>query len=412
MSAAQLNPAAARSAWRGPVQPQDLDALLLASALTLLALGLVMVASASITVAARDFGDPWFYLRKQGLFAVLGLGMAWLIVQVPLARWQQLSLPLFLFTLLLLVLVLVPGLGRTVNGSTRWLELGAMGFQVSEAAKLASVLYLSDYVVRRGDSLRASWGGFLRPLLLLVVAAVLLLLEPDFGAAVVLLATAMALLFLGGVPLHRFALLLGSGVGAMVALALSSPYRLQRVTTFLDPWADPFNSGFQLTQSLIAIGSGAWTGVGLGASVQKMFYLPEAHTDFLFAIFAEEMGLLGVLLVIALYVLLVGRAFVLANRASRAEQPFAACLALGLGVWLALQAFINIGVNMGLLPTKGLTLPLLSYGGSSTVVTCAAVGLLLRVGYELEASARQARRRQGTAPAASMRRVRVQGGER
>lgn len=408
MSAATLQPAAARSAWRGPVRPPDLDPLLLASALILLALGLVMVASASITVAARELGDPWFYLRKQALFAVLGLAVAWLVVQVPLARWQQLALPLLGFTLVLLVLVLVPGLGRTVNGSTRWLELGAMGFQVSEAAKLVSVLYLSDYIVRRGEELRASWAGFLRPLLLLGIAAVLLLAEPDFGAAVVMLATAMALLFLGGAPLHRFVLLVGAAVGAMAALAMSSPYRVQRVTTFLDPWADPFDSGFQLTQSLIAIGSGGWTGVGLGASVQKLFYLPEAHTDFLFAIFAEETGLLGVGLVIGLYAVLVGRALTLGGRAQHAQQPFAACLAFGLGVWLALQAFINIGVNMGLLPTKGLTLPLMSYGGSSTLVTCVAIGLLLRVGYELAATARQARRHTtGGRPGAT----RVQGGE-
>ena len=395
MSAATLSPAPARATWRGPVRPADLDPLLLISALTLLALGLVMVASASITVAAREFGDVWFYLRKQAAFAGLGLAVAWLVVQVPLVRWQQLALPLLLVVLLLLALVLVPGLGRTVNGSTRWLELGAMGFQVSEAAKLAGVLYLSDYVVRRQEALRAGWGGFLRPLLLLGLAALLLLLEPDFGAAVVLLATALTLLFLGGVPLHRFVLLLTAVLGALVALALSSPYRLQRVTAFLDPWADPFDSGFQLTQSLIAIGSGGWTGVGLGASVQKLFYLPEAHTDFLFAIFAEETGLLGVGLVIGLYALLVGRAFALGRRADRAGQPFAACLTLGLGVWLALQAFINIGVNMGLLPTKGLTLPLMSYGGSSTLVTCAALGLLLRVGYELRAAARQASRRGG-----------------
>jgi len=394
MSAVAMNATTVREAWRGPVRPVDLDRFLLLSALTLLALGLVMVASASITVAAREFGDAWFFLKKQAAFAVLGLGVAWVVVQIPLARWQQMALPLLFLLLLMLALVLVPGLGRTVNGSTRWLELGAMGFQVSEAAKLVAVLYLSDYIVRRRDQLAASWAGFLKPMLLLGVAVVLLLLEPDFGAAVVLIATAMALLFLGGVPWHRFVLLTGIALAAMVSLAVSSPYRLQRITAFLDPWADPFDSGFQLTQSLIAIGSGAWTGVGLGASVQKLFYLPEAHTDFLFAIFAEETGLLGVLLVLSLYGLLVGRAFVLGARADRAGQPFAAYLACGLAVWLSLQAFINIGVNMGLLPTKGLTLPLMSYGGSSTLVTCAALGLLLRVGYEVKAGARQARRQQ------------------
>jgi len=393
-SASATRPATARTAWRGPVRPADLDPVLIVSALALLALGLVMVGSASITVAARELGDPWYYLSKQALFVGAGLGAAWVVAQVPLARWQQAATPLLLGSLALLVLVLVPGLGRTVNGSTRWLELGAMGFQVSEAAKVAVLVYLSDYVVRRGDQLASTWGGFMRPLLFVVLGAVLLLCEPDFGAAVVLVATGMTVLFLGGVPFRRFFLLLGTVVTATAALALSSPYRLERITGFLDPWADPFNSGFQLTQSLIAIGSGSWTGVGLGASVQKLFYLPEAHTDFLFAIFAEETGLVGVVAVIGLYATLVGRGFQLARRADAAGMQFASCLGIGLGVWISLQAFINIGVNMGVLPTKGLTLPLMSYGGSSTLIMCGAVGLLLRIGYEVNAGTRQARRRE------------------
>ena len=383
-----------RIAWRGPVRPGELDGLLAVSALALLGLGVVMVGSASIAVAARELGDPWHYLSRQVVFVLLGLGTAWVTVQMPLARWQQLALPLLAVAIALLVLVLVPGFGRTVNGSTRWLELGAFGFQVSEAAKLAVLLYLAGYAVRRGDRLAAEWGGFLRPLGLVGACAFLLLLEPDFGAAVVLVATAMAMLFLGGVPLWRFVLLSAVAVAGTGALALSSPYRVERITAFLDPWADPFDSGFQLTQSLIAIGSGAWTGVGLGGSVQKLFYLPEAHTDFLFAIFAEETGLVGVATVLALYALLVGRALVIARRAERAGLCFGAFLATGIAVWIALQAFINIGVNMGMLPTKGLTLPLMSYGGSSTVVMCAAVGLLLRVAYEVGASTRQARRRE------------------
>lgn len=384
-----------RSTWRGPVRPHELDGVLVASALALLALGLIMVASASMTVAARELGDPWHFLSRQAAFVVAGVGAAWVAAQVPLARWRQLAVPLLFAALALLALVLVPGLGRTVNGSTRWLELGVIGFQVSEAAKLALLVYLADYAVRRQGALRATWGGILRPLALVGLCVALLLLEPDFGAAVVLLATAMAVLFLGGAALLRFAVLVAVAGAALVLLALSSPYRMQRISAFLDPWADPFDSGFQLTQSLIAIGSGAWTGVGLGASVQKLFYLPEAHTDFLFAIFAEETGLLGVLTVIGLFAALVGRAFVLAGRADRAGMGFASCLAAGIGVWFALQAFINIGVNMGLLPTKGLTLPLMSYGGSSTLVMCAAVGLLLRVGYEVAAGARQARPREG-----------------
>jgi cell division protein FtsW len=363
------------------------------AALALLALGLIMVTSASMTVAARAYGDAWHFLIKQAVFVALGLGAAWVIVQVPLAHWRRFALPLMLLSLVLGTLVLLPGFGRTVNGSTRWLELGALGFQVSEAVKLAVVIYLADYVVRRGPALRRDWGGFLRPLALVGTAAALLLAEPNFGAAVVVLACALTLLFLGGAPLVRLGAVVGAAVAALAALVLSAPYRVQRVTAFLDPWANPFDSGFQLTQSLIAIGSGAWTGVGLGSSVQKLFYLPEAHTDFLFAIYAEETGLLGVLVVLALYTLLVGRAFDLAGRAQRAGQAFAGHLATGLGLWIALQAFINIGVNMGLLPTKGLTLPLMSYGGSSTVVMCVAISLLLRIHREVMAGARQARRK-------------------
>jgi len=382
-----------RPVWRSLVTPDDFDPWVALAALALLALGLIMVTSASMTVAERDYGDAWHFLIKQAVFVALGLGAAWVLVQVPLAHWRRFAQPLMLLSLVLLTLVLVPGFGRTVNGSTRWLELGALGFQVSEAVKLAVLIYLADYVVRRGPALRSDWGGFLRPLGLVGTAAVLLLAEPNFGAAVVLLACALTLLFLGGAPLVRLGAVVGAGVAALAALVLSAPYRVQRVTAFLDPWANPFDSGFQLTQSLIAIGSGAWTGVGLGSSVQKLFYLPEAHTDFLFAIYAEETGLLGVLVVLALYTLLVGRAFDLGGRAQRAGQPFAGHLATGLGLWIALQAFINIGVNMGLLPTKGLTLPLMSYGGSSTVVMCVAIALLLRIHREVMAGARQARRK-------------------
>ncbi len=385
------------SAPRWLVRPRDLDPVVALCAVILLALGAVMVASASITVAARELGEPWHYLLRQLAFVGLGMGLAAIIVQIPLARWQQLALPLALAALALLALVLVPGFGRTVNGSTRWLELGVIGFQVSEAAKLAVLLYLADYAVRRRDQLTATWGGFLRPLLPVGLGAALLLMEPDFGAAVVLVVSAMTVLFLGGVPWSRFILLALAAAGGVIALALSSPYRMERITAFLDPWADPFDSGFQLTQSLIAVGSGGWAGVGLGGSVQKLFYLPEGHTDFLFAIFAEEAGLIGVLAVIVLYVVLVGRAFGVAGRADRAGLGFGALLAAGIGGWIALQAFINAGVNMGLLPTKGLTLPLMSYGGSSTLVMCGAIGLLLRVECETAKATRQARRRKGAA---------------
>jgi len=396
MSAAVTQqPAGARTAWRGPVRPADLDPVLAGTALVLLAIGVVMVASASMTVAERAFDAPWHYLIRQGAFVALGVVLGWCALQIPLARWRQLALPLMLLAILLLALVLMPGFGRTVKGSTRWLELGVIGFQVAEAAKFAIVVYVADYLVRRHGELRASWSGFLRPLALVGVACGLLLLQPDFGAAVVIAAIALVMLFLGGVPLLRFSALGAVAVGGLAMLAVTTPYRMERITAFLDPWADPFDSGFQLTQSLMAIGSGGWTGVGLGASVQKLFYLPEAHTDFLFAIFAEETGLIGVLTVLLLYVTLVGRAFWLNARAERAGAPFAAHLAAGIGIWITLQAIINIGVNMGLLPTKGLTLPLMSYGGSSTVVTCIAVGVLLRVAWEVDASGRQASPRGG-----------------
>lgn len=393
MTAAAERPAM-RAAWRGTVRPGELDPFVLFSALALVGVGLVMVASASMTVAARDLGAPWYYLGRQATFVVMGLALGWIATRIPLARWQQMGLPLMLLAIGLLALVLVPGFGRTVNASTRWLELGVIGFQVSEFVKLALVIYLADYLVRRRDEVRGSWSGFLRPLALVSVCVFLLLLQPDFGAAVVLMTVAMAVLFLGGVPLLRFCTLGAVAVAALGMLALSAPYRLQRITGFLDPWADPFDSGFQLTQSLMAIGSGGWTGVGLGSSVQKLFYLPEAHTDFLFAVFAEEAGLLGVLAVIGLFTVLIGRIFRLSAIADRAGSPFAAWLGAGIGLWLTLQAVINIGVNMGLLPTKGLTLPLMSYGGSSTLMTCLAIGLVLRVAWETNASTRQAQRRE------------------
>lgn len=396
MSAVVTRPAAGdRTIWRGPVYPRELDPVIALTALALLALGLVMVASASMTEGARSFDAPWHYVHRQAVFILMGLGLAWVALQVPLARWRALALPLMLVAIVALALVLMPGLGRTVKGSTRWLDLGVIGFQVAELAKIALVVYLADYLVRRHAEVRAQWSGLLRPLALVGVASFLLLLQPDFGGAVVLVAVTLALLFLGGVSLMRFTLLLAVTGGGVAALTLSTPYRLERITGFLDPWADPFDSGFQLTQSLMAIGSGGWSGVGLGASVQKLFYLPEAHTDFLFAIFAEETGLIGVLCVLALFSLLIGRSLQLMHRAAAADAPFAAYLAAGLAMWLTCQTVINIGVNMGLLPTKGLTLPLMSYGGSSTLMACVAIGLLLRVAYEIEATGRQVRRREG-----------------
>jgi cell division protein FtsW len=292
----------------------------------------------------------------------------------------------------------VPGLGHEVNGSRRWLRLGIMNFQVSELARVLLLTYLASYAVRRADELKATFGGFVKPVGVLVAAAVLLLLEPDFGAATVLMTTGLAVLFLAGARIRHLVVPIVLGVAAMALLAVTSSYRLRRLTAFRDPWQDPFDSGFQLTQSLIAIGRGEWFGVGLGSSVQKLFYLPEAHTDFVFAVLAEEFGFVGVVAVLALFALLVGRALVIARNAARAELPFQSYLAASIGVWLGLQVFVNVGVNTGLLPTKGLTLPLLSYGGSSMLVTLGWLGVLLRVHHETQSAGRSAVAREGGRP--------------
>jgi cell division protein FtsW len=287
-----------------------------------------------------------------------------------------------LFALLLLIVVLIPGMGRTVNGATRWLDFGLFTFQVSELAKLFLVIYLAGYMVRRAEEVRTTAIGFFKPMALLLAAGALLLMEPDFGAAVVVLVTGLGMLFLGGVRFWQFSALMLVTLGMLVFLAISSPYRLERITSFINPWADPYDSGFQLTQSLIAIGSGGWFGVGLGGSVQKLFYLPEAHTDFLFAVLAEELGLIGSLSLLLLYGYLIWRALDIGAQALREGRTFGGYVAYGIGLLIGLQAFVNIGVNMGVLPTKGLTLPLMSYGGNSVVTTCLSIGLLLRVHYE------------------------------
>ncbi len=355
------------------------------AAATLFVLGLVMVGSASVGIAERQYGQPFHFLLRQLAYAGVALAFAYGALRVPLAAWERAGGGLLLLGMALLLLVLLPGIGREVNGSARWLPLGPFNLQPSELMKLFMVLYLAGYLVRRREEVRNAVRGFAKPMLILALVSLLLLLEPDFGAAAVLMATAMGLLFLGGVRWWQFALLFLGVAAALAALAVSSPYRLERITAFLDPWADPFASGFQLTQALIAFGRGEWFGVGLGNSIQKLFYLPEAHTDFLYAVLAEELGLAGALLVLALFVVIVWRAFVVARRAERAGMAFAAYVAYGGGIWLGVQAFVNMGVNMGILPTKGLTLPLMSYGGSSLVVSCVMVALLQRVAMEVAA---------------------------
>ncbi len=362
--------------------PLRLDPWLLVAVGALLAIGWVMVASASITIADRKFGQPLYYLLRHTVFMGIGLAGAWMMLRTPLAVWWRSGPALLLLGVIMLVLVLIPGIGREVNGSMRWLRIGPMGVQPSEFIKLFMVFFIAGYLVRRGEELREHWTGFAKPLAVVGGVGLLLLLEPDFGATGVLMATVVGMLFLGGVKFWQFLALLVAGLSGAWYLVISSPYRLERLTTFLNPWADPFNSGFQLTQALIAFGRGEWFGVGLGASVQKLFYLPEAHTDFLFAVLAEELGLVGALLVVALFALLVWRIFVVGTRAQRVGAVFGAYVAWGVGICVGLQALINIGVNMGALPTKGLTLPLMSYGGSSIIVACVMMALVLRVDLE------------------------------
>ncbi len=380
-------------ASRQPAPLLSIDPVLLLSAVFLLCLGMVMVTSASIDISDKQLADPFYYAKRHLFYLMLGIAAAVVAHRVRLVHWEKSGAALAMFALFLLVLVLIPGLGRTVNGATRWLDLGVIGLQVAEFARLFLLIYLAGYLVRRGQEVRSSITGFIKPLAVLGVACLLILAQPDFGSAVVLLLTALGVMFLAGVRLWQFTALLAGMTAFMSLLAISSPYRMQRLTTFLNPWADPFNTGFQLTQSLIAFGSGGWTGAGLGGSVQKLFYLPEAHNDFLLAILGEELGLLGVWVVLVLFALLVWRGMAIGFAAEKHGFKFGAYLAYGLALWIAIQAMINIGVSMGLLPTKGLTLPLVSAGGSSLLVMCISIGLLLRVHLEVTGAQAQALKR-------------------
>ncbi len=372
------------------------DRVILLLYLVLICIGLVMVASASIGIADQQTQDPFYYAKRQFLRILLSLALLWFACRIPLQFWDRNGMALMLGSIILLACVLIPGVGHTVNGSTRWLNFGLFTFQVSEIAKLFLIIYLSGYLFRRSEEVQTNTMGFIKPMMILAVASGLLVMEPDFGAAAVLLMTGLGMIFLGGVRFGQFVLFVAGTLCIMGLLAVSSPYRLARITSFLDPWADPFNSGFQLTQSLIAIGSGGWFGAGLGGSIQKLFYLPEAHTDFMFAIFAEEFGFVGQTILIGLFAAFAWRCFTIARMALQKQQAFAAYLAYGVGLLITLQAVINIGVNMGALPTKGLTLPFISYGGNSILSMSFAVGLVLRVYYEYEAGDAPApRRRKG-----------------
>jgi cell division protein FtsW len=362
---------------------QRYDSQLIIAVLALMGIGLVMVASSSISIATRALGDPLYFFWRQSFYVALGLVMMLVATRIPLQVWRKSGPVLLGVGALMLLLVFVPGLGREVNGSMRWLSLGPINLQPSEPMKLFMVLYLAGYLVRRGELVRNTVGGFIRPMSMLAVIGVMLLFEPDYGATVILFTTALGMLFLGGVPFWSFVGWAAFVVVSMGVVVMAAPYRVERLLTFMNPWADPFGSGFQLTQALIAIGSGEWFGVGLGSSVQKLFYLPEAHTDFLFAVLAEELGMVGVLVVILLFTFVVWRAIAIGTRAEMAGHAYGAYLAYGVGLLIGLQAFVNIGVNMGILPTKGLTLPLMSYGGSSLLVNSFAVGLVMRVDHEM-----------------------------
>ena len=377
---------------REPRAMLAIDVSLAWSSLLLLAFGLVMVYSASIATAeasAHTGFRAWYFLARHAAFVAIGLLGAFFAFQVPVRVWQRTAPWLFVIGAALLVLVLVPGVGKSVNGSKRWLPLVVVNIQPSEFMKLAAVLYAASYAVRKAGFLHAEQPlrqtllrGFAPLFAVMVLIGGLLLLEPDFGAFVVIVAIAFGILFLGGLDWRLF---LGLAVMlplALAAILIAAPYRVQRLTNFLDPWADPLHKGYQLSHSLIAFGRGEWFGVGLGASVEKLLYLPEAHTDFLLAVIAEELGFVGVAAVIALFAWLLFRAYAIGRQAARLSRPFAALVAHGVGVWLGFQAFINMGVNMGVLPTKGLTLPLLSFGGSGIVANCIAVAILLRVDYE------------------------------
>ena len=363
----------------------DVDLSLLWTVVLLLAIGLVMVYSASIAMAEAEKMTGYrmyYFLQRHAIFLLLGVVAALVAYQVPIAIWQKFAPALFILGGFLLVIVLIPGIGKVVNGSRRWISLVFMTMQPSELMKLFAVLYAADYTVRKAAFMQDFKKGFLPMLSVMVFMAALLLREPDFGALVVITSIAMAILFLGGLNWRIFASLIGLLAVAFAALIISSPYRLQRIVGFMDPWADAYGKGYQLSHSLIAFGRGEWFGVGLGGSVEKLFYLPEAHTDFLLAVIGEELGFVGVSVVIALFAFLIYRAFMVGREAMMREKYYAALVAQGIGVWFAVQAFINMGVNVGLLPTKGLTLPLLSHGGTGLIVNCVAIAVLLRVDAE------------------------------
>lgn len=378
-----LNPPVVTTLWgtllKRPVAADRVDLLLALPMLALALFGWVMVTSASVDIDATNLGDAWYHSKRHGLWLLIGTGVLLLTRRVPLSWWERHGTRLLLAAIVLLVLVLLPGIGRKVNGSARWLGFGSVSVQTSEIAKAFILIYLAGYLVRHRVEVQQRWTGFFNPMLILGLVIALLILEPDYGAVVVLMSTVLGLFFLAGMAVLRFSTLILGSIALGSLLLVAQPYRLERIKAYIDPWADQYGSGYQLVQALIAFGRGEWFGLGLGNSVQKVFYLPEAHTDFVFAVIAEELGLVGCLMLIALFVMLIWRGLVIARNAECEGRLFGSYLAYGITLMMAIQVLINLGVNIGLLPTKGLTLPLISYGGSSIVVTGFMLALLLRV---------------------------------
>ncbi|WP_333607252.1 cell division protein FtsW [Arsukibacterium sp.] len=374
--------------WQQQAQNQAYDRLFLTLLLLILAVGLVMVTSASVPIAERLYGNPMHFAFRHLVYLMLGLIAAIVVLQLPVSWWHNNNMMLLLLALALLVAVLV--FGRNINGSTRWIPLGPINLQAAEPAKLFFFVYLASYLVRRHEQVLDNFKGFVKPLLLLFALAVLLLMQPDLGTVIVMFATTVVVLFLAGAKLWQFFMLMFTGMAFIGVLIVYSEYRWRRVTAFLDPWADPFGSGYQLTQSLMAFGRGSWFGQGLGNSIQKLEYLPEAHTDFIFAIIAEEVGFVGVAIILALLFFLVCRALLIGSKALQKGLSFHGFLAYALAIWLGFQTAVNIGVATGLLPTKGLTLPFVSYGGSSLIIMLMAAALLLRIDFEVRLSGKQA----------------------
>ena len=362
--------------------PVNIDMTLVLIILVLLSIGFIMVTSASMVTAADTYGSPYYFMVRQGIYIILGIMAMGFAMLIPTDNYEKLGIVWLILAIVLLIAVLIPGIGRMANGSRRWIGMGFFNIQVSELVKLLGIMYFASYLVRYGDIARYTFRGVFTPIVLLGILAVLLLMEPDFGATVVLFTVVLGMMFLDGVALRWFALLIALGLSAVAALIIKSPYRVERLTAFLYPWANQYDSGYQLTQSLIAFGRGHWLGLGLGESVQKLYFLPEAHTDFIVAILAEEFGVLGLLALMVFYGVLVWRGMRIGCQAWELGRPFACYVAFGILFWIAFQVVVNIGVNIGALPTKGLTLPLISYGGSSLLIMCFILGILLRIDFE------------------------------